>query len=149
VLSHDRHGGYALRAARDQIDAEEFLELRAKGRQALAAGEPAEASRHLHRALRLWRGEPYGDLCHEAALTAEVARLNEYRALAQEDQFEADLALGLHEELVGELARAVAEQSFRERRHRQLMLALYRCGRQSEALAASVHPQDARRRTRR
>jgi len=136
VVSHDRHGGYALRAGREQIDAEEFLELRAKGRQALAAGDPAEASRHLHRAMRLWRGEPYGDLCHEAALTAEVARLNEYRALAQEDQFEADLALGLHEELVGELARAVAEQSFRERRHGQLMLALYRCGRQSEALAA-------------
>jgi hypothetical protein len=49
------------------------------------ASEPAEASRHLHRALRLWRGESYGDLCHEPVLTAEAARLSECRALAQED----------------------------------------------------------------
>src|SRR5262249_39024138 len=127
VVSHDRDGGYALVAGPGQVDAEEFAELTARGRQALAAGEPAGASLRWHWGLRLWRGEPYGDLSDEPVLAAEVARLSECRALALEDQFDADLALGLHEELVGELSRAAAAEPFRERRHGQLMLALYRC----------------------
>lgn len=133
-ITHDRPGGYALTIRPDQVDAEEFVSIVETGRTALAGGDASTASRQLHRALALWRGEPFADLAGEPALRVEIMRLNECRANALEHRFDADLALGLHRELISELTATAARFPFRERFHGQLMLALYRSGRQAEAL---------------
>jgi hypothetical protein len=92
------------------------------------------AGEKLRRALALWRGPPLADLAYEPFARAAIARLEELRAAALEQRIEADLALGRHSQLVGELEGLVTEHPLRERLRGQLMLCLYRCGRQAEAL---------------
>jgi DNA-binding SARP family transcriptional activator/ABC-type oligopeptide transport system substrate-binding subunit/streptogramin lyase len=125
--------GYALRVAPGAVDVDEFEQAVAEARM---AGDPAHASAGLSRALALWRGPALGELASEPFARAEASRLEERRAVAFEERIDADLALGRHEDLVGELEAAVALEPLRERRRAQLMLALYRSGRQAEALGA-------------
>ncbi len=96
----------------------------------------------MREALAIWRGPPLADLVYEAPFQEEIGRLEELRLAAQEDRLRADLELGRHAELIGELENLVARHPLRERLRGQLMLALYRCGRQAEALEAYA---DARR----
>ena len=126
-----RAPGYALRIAGDQLDLLRFERLAAEGR---AASDPATAAARLHEALALWRGPPLADLAYEPAFQAEIGRLEELRIAALEDRVDADLALGRHAAVAGELEALVADQPLRERLRGQLMLALYRSGRQAEAL---------------
>jgi DNA-binding SARP family transcriptional activator len=131
-----RAGGYLLAAAPDQVDAERFQALVADGRRALGDGDPARTRELLGAALALWRGEALADLAYEPFAQREIARLQETRLAALEDRIDADLALGRHRDLVGELEALVAGHPHRERLLGQLMLALYRSGRQADALAA-------------
>lgn len=124
--------GYVLRA--EEIDAGRFEALAAAGRRALRDGAPGDASEALGRALGLWRGPALADFAYEAFAQSEIARLEEARLAAIEDWIDARLALGEHAELVAELGALVGEHPLRERLHGQLMIALYRCGRQAEAL---------------
>jgi hypothetical protein len=98
--------------------------------------EPAVAAAKLREALALWRGPALADLAYESFAQAPIGRLEELRLAALEKRIDADLALGRHADLVGELEPLVAQHPLRERLRAQLMLALYRCGRQAEALAA-------------
>jgi YVTN family beta-propeller protein len=131
-----RPGAYLLLAEDGQVDARRFELLAEQGRRALEAGAPAEAAALFREALALWRGAALADLRYEAFAQAEIARLEDLRADAIEDRVDADLALGRHADAAGELASLVAACPLRERRQAQLMVALYRCGRQPEALAA-------------
>ena len=125
--------GYVLRLEPDQVDAVRFERLAAEGRARLV-DDPAAARQHLAEALALWRGEPYADVAYEAFAQQEIRRLDELRLGALEDRIAADLACGNHGAVVGELERLVGEQPLRERARGQLMLALYRGGRQGDAL---------------
>jgi len=127
--------GYVLRAEPEDLDLERFQRLTDEGREALARGEPQAASASLGEALRLWRGPPLADLAGEFA-RAQLVSLEDLRDAALEDRIEADLALGRHAELVPELDALVGRHPFRERLRGQLMIALYRAGRQAEALEA-------------
>jgi DNA-binding SARP family transcriptional activator len=127
--------GYALRVDLDRVDAARFERLAHAARTVLEY-EPAKAAELLRGAFTLWRGRPFADVVHEDAVSSEVARLGELRLTALEERFEADLALGRSSELVPELEVLVAEHPFREHLRAQLMLALYRAGRQADALAA-------------
>jgi len=131
-----RGGGYALHAEPCQVDAERFAALAAEGRGALGSGDERAARQLLCEGLALWRGPPLADFAYDGFAQAAIARLDEERLAAVEDRVEADLALGEHAALVGELEGLVAEHPWRERLHGQLMLALYRCGRQADALEA-------------
>ena len=131
-----RAPGYVLRVEPDAIDARRFEALLEDGRRTLAAGDAAEAARILREALALWRGRPLEEYAYEPFAEPEIARLEELRLRALEERMEADLALGRHADLVGELERLVAEHPLRERPRAQLMLGLYRSGRQAEALQA-------------
>lgn len=131
-----RGSGYELRLAREHLDLGVFERLRSEGRSALALGEPARAASCLREALALWRGPPLADLAYEPFAQPEILRLEELRVSTLEDRLEADLASGRHSELVGELEALVKEHPLRERLRGQLMLALYRAGRQAEALDA-------------
>jgi YVTN family beta-propeller protein len=126
-----RGRGYMLEVEPESVDAGRFELLAAAGRQALGDGDPSAAGDYLRSALALWRGEPLADL---PFAQPEVARLQEARVAAIEDRIDADLALGRHHELVPELQSMVACNPQRERLAGQLMLALYRSGRQREAL---------------
>ena len=137
-----RPPGYVLRVAHDHLDLHRFERLAAEARVALAASDPLSASTVLQEALALWRGPPLADLGFEPFAQSEIARLAELRLAALEERIEADLALGRHADVVGELDGLVAEHPLRERIRAQHMLALYRSGRQAEALQ-SYH--DARR----
>jgi DNA-binding SARP family transcriptional activator len=128
--------GYRLRLRGSELDAERFERLVDDGRRALAAGRPKHAATLLRRALAMWRGPPLADLTLEPFAAPEVAWLEEQRQSALEARADADLAAGRHAALVGELQRRVALNPTRERLAAQLMLALYRCGRQTEALDA-------------
>jgi DNA-binding SARP family transcriptional activator len=134
--------GYVLHVAPGELDADRFELAVAEGRRALAAGAPERASVGLHDALALWRGPALAEFAFEPFAAADIARLEECRLTAVESRIEADLALGAESTLVGELELLVARHPLRERLRGQLMLALYRSGRQAEALAAF---QDARR----
>jgi class 3 adenylate cyclase/DNA-binding SARP family transcriptional activator len=138
-----RAGGYVLESPGEEIDVARFEALVAEGRGELAAGDARGAARSLRAALGLWRGEPLADFAYEAFAQGEIARLEEARWAALEDRIEAELALGEHAAVVGELELLVREQPLRERLHALLMLALYRSGRQAEALDAyqRVHAQ--------
>ncbi len=129
-----RPSGYVLRLAAGQLDSEQFEELAAAGRAQLASGQPDKAAEFLSSALRLWRGPALVDVPWERFAVGQVARLEEARRAAEEDRVDAELAAG-HSELAAVLSRAmIEEEPFRERRWGQSMLALYRCGRQAEAL---------------
>jgi len=128
--------GYRIRTERGELDLNRFEILLENGRRHAHEGDPRSASRALHAATALWRGTPLADLLYEPFAATEVARLEERRALAVEERVEADLALGGGAELVGQLERLVLEHPFRERLVAALMLALYRAGRQKDALGA-------------
>lgn len=128
--------GYVLRVPAEACDAHRFQRLAAAGRRALRDGRPEDASATLVEALALWRGRALDDLLVEPFAAEEAARLEELRLAALEDRLVADLALGRHAELVGELEGLVARHPLRERLWGLLMLASYRSGRQVEALRA-------------
>ena len=131
-----RPGAYCLRLADGQLDVRRFERLVQEGRSALAGNLPGQAGESLRAALQLWRGNALADLSSEPFAQVEIRRLEELRLGAIEERLEADLALGRHAELVSELEVLVAAHPLRERLHGQLMIALYRCGRQAEALEA-------------
>jgi WD40 repeat protein/DNA-binding SARP family transcriptional activator len=128
--------GYRLAVAPQQVDAVQFEALCAEGRRALADGDPARARETLCSALALWRGEPLADFAYDRFAQAAIGRLQEARLAALEDRVEADLALGSDGELIGELESLIAANPLQERLREQLMVALYRAGRQADALAA-------------
>lgn len=126
--------GYMLRIFPAEFDIAEFEQLFLQGRNALAAAAEAEAVEFLDRAMTLWRGPPLADFRYEPFAQAEIARLDELRLACLEERNEAELALGSAGALTAELGRMVADHPLRERLRGQLMLALYRSGRQTEAL---------------
>jgi DNA-binding SARP family transcriptional activator len=126
--------GYELRVPPERIDVLRFRALAEDGRAHLARGEPHEAVAALGEALSLWRGEPFGDLAYAEWASREAGALRELRTGAIEDRLDAELALGRHAEAIGELELLVLRHPLRERLRGQLMLALYRSGRQAEAL---------------
>ena len=126
--------GYALLVDPERLDAVRFERLAAEGARLLAVGDAHAAGPVLREALALWRGPLLADLAHEPFVQSEAWRLDELRLAALEERVEADLALGRHQDVAAELKRLVPEHPFRERLRAQLMLALYRCGRQSDAL---------------
>jgi DNA-binding SARP family transcriptional activator len=129
-----RGGGYVIRAGPGELDVLDFERLLEEGRRALDDDRPEVASERLRAALALWRGPALADFVYERFAERHIARLEELRLVAIESRVDADLALGRHAELVGELEGLVADQPLRERLRGQLMLALYRCERQAEAL---------------
>ena len=130
-----RPPGYLLRAAPEEVDVLRFEDLVGQARRR-AATEPRAAVRLLDEAMALWRGPALADLAQEPSLGPELARLEELRLAAREERIDALLVLGRHGEVVAELERLTKEQPLRERQWAQLLLALYRSGRQAEALGA-------------
>jgi DNA-binding SARP family transcriptional activator len=128
--------GYMLRVFPAELDVAEFSRLLFEGRDALAAGAPAEAVQLLDQAMTLWRGPPLADFRYEPFAQTEIARLEELHLACLEERNDAHLALGSAGALTAELGRMVADHPTRERLRGQLMLALYRSGRQGEALEA-------------
>jgi DNA-binding SARP family transcriptional activator/pimeloyl-ACP methyl ester carboxylesterase len=141
-MLHTRPPGYALQLAPEDVDLHRFEGLVADSRTDLDAGRAEEASAGFRAALELWRGPALAEFASEPFASAEGARLEEVRISALEGRLEADLLLGRHGDLVGELEGLIARYPLREGLRRQHMLALYRSGRQAEALAAY---QDSRR----
>ena len=139
---HTRPPGYSLQLAPDDVDLFRFEQLVADSRTDLDAGRADEASAGFRRGLELWRGPALAEFASEPFAEVEGARLEELRISALEGRLEADLLLGRHADLVGELEALIASYPLREGLRRQHMLALYRSGRQAEALAAY---QEARR----
>ena len=131
-----RAPGYMLCVEPGQLDAGRFARLLGDGKAAAEAGDQATAARTLAQALELWRGPAYADFAYDPFAQAEIARLEELRLDAMEARIEADLALGGAAELVGELETLIGDNPLRERLRGQLMLALYRAGRQADALEA-------------
>jgi predicted ATPase/DNA-binding SARP family transcriptional activator len=134
-LLETRQDGYVLLVAPEQVDAERFERAARRGSALLAGGEAEEAARTLAEAQALWRGPVLADLGDLPWVEAEARRLDELRLVALEERLEAELALGRHAAAVAELQRLVVEHPYRERLRAQLMLALYRSGRQTESLA--------------
>jgi len=132
-----RGSGYVLETADGlDLDAQRFERLMREGEEALARGLVRTAADRFRSGLVLWRGRALADVAEGGVLALESGRLEELRVTAIEGRIEAELALGLHEQLVGELERLVGEHPLRERLWRQLMVALYRCNRQADALEA-------------
>ena len=129
-----RAGGYEAQVDREAIDLYRFQQLAEQGSHALASGDPAGAADLLRSGLALWRGSALADFTYEPFAEPVIRRLEELRLAAVENRIDADLALGRHGELVGELQSLVVEHPLREGLRGQLMLALYRSGRQAEAL---------------
>ena len=129
-----RAGGYVLNAGPEQLDVARFERLLAEGRGLLAGGDAAAAAARLREALALWRGPPLVDLAVLEFVQPEIRRLEELRLLAVMERIDADLMLGADAELIGELEGLVASNPLQERLRAQLMLALYRTGRQAEGL---------------
>ena len=126
--------GYMLRIFPAELDVAQFEQLIFEGRDALAAGRATEAAQVLDQAMTLWRGPPLADFRYEPFAQAEIARLEELQLACLEERNEAQLALGVTGALTAELGRMVTGYPLRERLRGQLMLALYRGGRQAEAL---------------
>ena len=137
-----RGGGYVLGLDPVMVDAVRFERLAGAGQTALSGGEAAVAADRFRQALGLWRGRALADVCVVEPLAREAARLEELRLAAVEGRIEADIALGLHAEVTGELEGLVAEYPLRERLWRLLVLALYRAERQADALAAYRRARD-------
>jgi DNA-binding SARP family transcriptional activator len=132
-----RDPGYLLRIDLEQLDLHRFQRLDRSGRQALSEGDPATAADLLRQALALWRGPALADVAASTGIAwPELIGVEELQLAAVEARIEADLALGRHHELVAELEALVRLHPLREHLHGQLMLALYRSGRQADALAA-------------
>lgn len=131
-----RAGGYALLVEAGELDSLRFEKLAAEGIQSLGNGDRDRGAKLLREALGLWRGSALADLAFEPFAAAEAGLLDEHRLAVLEQRIEADLARGLDADLIGELEALVAENAFRERFRALLMLALYRAGRQAEALDA-------------
>jgi len=131
-----RPPGYLLVVNDGELDLDVFERLVRDGRQAARTGDPSQAAMLFREAEGLWRGRPLADLEFEPFARAEVQRLEELRLAAVEERIDADLAVGRHTELCPEVEALAAEHPLRERLHAQLMLALYRSGRQAEALDA-------------
>jgi len=131
-----RDPGYLLRVDHDSLDLNRFERLVSDGTELLERGRPEDAGVLLRESLALWRGPALADVADEGVLRQAAARLDELRLVALERRIEADLACGRHTELVGELEELAAEFPLRERPRVLQMLALYRCGRQADALAA-------------
>ena len=137
-----RTPGYLLEIDPDRLDARRFERLLDEGRRARARGDAAGAAASLRAGLALWHGEALADLADEPFAEVEARRLEELRLVAIEERIEADLDCGRHHEIVAELEKLLDEQPLRERLWGQLMTALYRSGRQAQALEAY---RDARR----
>jgi DNA-binding SARP family transcriptional activator len=131
-----RAPGYLLKVDAEKLDTRRFEQLLEQARRRLAEGKAERARALLEEALRLWRGSPLADFAYDDFAQTEIARLEELRLAALEERVEADLVLGRHGDVVPELEALVAKHPLRERLRGQLMLALYRSGRQAEALAA-------------
>jgi predicted ATPase/DNA-binding SARP family transcriptional activator len=129
-----RAPGYLLRVDPERFDLRRFEQLLREAKSELAEGDAHSASSKLAEALALWRGPPLAELGSAPFASVEGLRLQELRLSALEERIEAELALGCHAEIVGDLETLVAEHPLRERLRGQLMLALYRSGRQAEAL---------------
>ena len=137
-----RPPGYVLLADPDEIDATRFERTVTEAHDLLST-DPARAHGLIDEAMELWRGPPLDDIADEEFARLEIIRLDQLRQRAQEDRIEAALAIGDHQIIVGELATLTAQHPLRERLWSQYMVALARCGRQADALAAY---QDLRRR---
>jgi predicted ATPase/DNA-binding SARP family transcriptional activator len=137
-----RERGYQLKLDPERLDAHRFERLVTEGRRELATGDAERATAAFEAALSLWRGVPLAGLAKEPFVPREAARLEDLRVAALEDLIEAKLALGRHAEIVAPLEALIVERPYRERLRAQLILALYRCERQADALQAY---QDARR----
>jgi WD40 repeat protein/DNA-binding SARP family transcriptional activator len=137
-----RPGGYLARVDPDQLDTARFERLLQEGQRNAAAGDPLAAAVALREALGLWRGPALGDLSLVEFVQPEIRRLEELRLGAVLDRIDADLALGRDTELIAELEALVAANPLQERARGQLMLALYRAGRQADALAAYRQTSD-------
>lgn len=129
-----RRGGYVLQLGTGQLDTDLFEDLAARGRVELASGRAQAAAALLKEALGLWRGPALGDVHWERFADTDVRRWDELRQATYEDLIDAELAAGRHTELIADVEAMVHEQPFRERRWGQLMVALYRAGRQADAL---------------
>lgn len=138
-----RTPGYVVEIAAEQLDLARFRARVEQGRRELDDDEPDAAAHTLRRALALWRGPLFADLANEAFATEAARALEEERLAALETRIDADLARGQHAGLVAEIAALVRLNPLRERLRGQLMLALYRSGRQSEALEAYAHARQA------
>jgi DNA-binding SARP family transcriptional activator len=131
-----REPGYLLRVDHDSLDLHRFERLASDGTELLERGRAEDAAVLLGESLALWRGPALADVAEEGILRQAAARLDELRLVALERRIEADLACGRHAELVGELEVLAAAYPLRERPRALQMLALYRCGRQADALTA-------------
>ncbi len=131
-----RAPGYVIEVDDDALDLARYESLARRGREHLAEDRPAEASSLLRRALGIWRGAALADLVGSPFANAAVVRLEEERLAVLSDRLDADLGRGAHREIVGELRELTKRHPMRERYWEQLMLALYRCGDQADALAA-------------
>jgi DNA-binding SARP family transcriptional activator/tetratricopeptide (TPR) repeat protein len=129
-------GGYAVALTPGALDADRFEEGFRRGRDELARGEPIEAAATLRQALALWRGPALADVRDERFAAPEIARLDDLQVACLSERLDADLACGRDVEVAGEIEALVREHPLRERLHGQRMLALYRAGRQADALAA-------------
>src|SRR5215475_15007725 len=133
----ERHGtGYRLHLDPSALDLSRFERLVDQAAAALASGRAADAAEDLRRALDLWHGQPPADLADEPVRETEAAQLEEQHLRAIELLHDAELALGRHDEIVPELERLIAAEPYREHVRAQHALALYRSGRQADALAA-------------
>jgi DNA-binding SARP family transcriptional activator len=141
-LLETRQQGYRLDIEDECIDAVRFERLAAEGRKEFDGGEPQRAVELLRTALAMWRGPALADVATAGFAAAEAARLEELRLTATEDCIEAELACGRHRQVLGELEALVLTHPLRERLWAHRMLALYRAGRQSDALAAYQQLRD-------
>ncbi|HEX6789335.1 MAG TPA: AfsR/SARP family transcriptional regulator, partial [Gaiellaceae bacterium] len=137
-----RPGGYVVYADPSRLDVAEFEALVMEGRSALRDGHPSSAAASFRSALALFRGQPLADLAVLDFVQPEARRLEELRVSALMDRIDADLALGRGDELVPELEGLVQANPFQERLRGQLMLALYRSGRQTDALDVYRHTRE-------
>ena len=128
--------GYRVVVGEDELDLDRFERTLERGRAALEAGRPEDAADDLREALAVWRGSALADLPEQTRRAAEAERLEELRLTALELRYDAELACGRHDAVVAELEALTAEHEYRERFLQQRMLALYRCGRQADALEA-------------
>ena len=131
-----RPNGYLLQLEPGELDLDRCERFARQGREALASEDRTRAAEQLREALRVWRGPALAEFAFESFAQGEIGRLEELRLAVLEDRIDADLACGRHTELVGELEALVLEHPLRERLRRQFVLALYRGGRQAEALEA-------------